>query len=199
MCRYDHQLFCAPRARPVRGLCVTRNHRHPRHNPRGHIRVVDVAKLCQGLQIPHVVNNAYGLQSSKLTHLVNEGMRLGRVDAIIQSTDKNLLVPVGGALVAGPDAAFVDAIGQLYPGRASAAPAVDVFLTLLSLGRQGYAQLLRQRKELFPYCRAALAALAAKHGERLLETPANSISIGPSCPTARHFRAKLMLELFEAR
>ena len=35
-----------------------------------------------------MVNNAYGLQSSKCAHLCNEALRVGRVDAIVQSTDK---------------------------------------------------------------------------------------------------------------
>lgn len=61
--------------------------------------IVEVAQLCKELGIPHVVNNAYGLQSSKYTHLINEGLRLGAVDAIVQSTDKvpcRALVPIAG-------------------------------------------------------------------------------------------------------
>ncbi len=34
----------------------------------------------------------------------------------VQSTDKNLLVPVGGAIVAGFDRAWVRKIAQTYPG-----------------------------------------------------------------------------------
>ena len=47
---------------------------------------------------------------------VNEACRLGRVDAIVQSTDKNFLVPVGGAIVASPHSAVVDAVSRMYPG-----------------------------------------------------------------------------------
>lgn len=43
--------------------------------------------------------------------------RLGRVDAFIQSTDKNFMVPVGGAIVAGFDAQFIDNLGKRYPGK----------------------------------------------------------------------------------
>lgn len=42
--------------------------------------------------------------------------RTGRVDAFIQSTDKNFLVPVGGAVVAGFDKHMIDEISQTYPG-----------------------------------------------------------------------------------
>ena len=42
--------------------------------------------------------------------------RVGRVDAFIQSTDKNFMVPVGGAIVAGFDEKFIDAVSKTYPG-----------------------------------------------------------------------------------
>ena len=42
--------------------------------------------------------------------------RIGRVDAFIQSTDKNFMVPVGGAIVAGFDDKFIDAVSKTYPG-----------------------------------------------------------------------------------
>jgi len=35
----------------------------------------------------------------------------------VQSTDKNFLVPVGGAVVAGFDASLIEKIGKLYPGK----------------------------------------------------------------------------------
>jgi O-phospho-L-seryl-tRNASec:L-selenocysteinyl-tRNA synthase len=57
-----------------------------------------MAQLAKLHGIPHLINNAYGLQSSKICHLVNEAIRVGRVDAIVQSTDKNFMVPVGGAV-----------------------------------------------------------------------------------------------------
>ena len=50
--------------------------------------VVEIATLCKTHAVAHVINNAYGLQSSKCTHLINEAIRVGRVDAFVQSTDK---------------------------------------------------------------------------------------------------------------
>ncbi len=38
-------------------------------------RPIDAA-LCKAKNLPHVVNNAYGVQCSKYTHLVNEGSLL---------------------------------------------------------------------------------------------------------------------------
>lgn len=52
------------------------------------VSVEAVAQMCQQHSIPHVINNAYGVQASKITHRVNQAMRVGRVDAIVQSTDK---------------------------------------------------------------------------------------------------------------
>ena len=42
------------------------------------------------------------------------------------------MVPVGGAIVAGFDKEWVGAISKTYPGRASATPTIDVFITLVS-------------------------------------------------------------------
>ena len=40
-----------------------------------------------------------------------------RVDAFVQSTDKNLMVPVGGSIISGYDSEFVRNISQNYPGK----------------------------------------------------------------------------------
>ncbi len=39
-----------------------------------------------------------------------------RYDVFVQSTDKNLMVPVGGAIVAGFNKEWVSKISQTYPG-----------------------------------------------------------------------------------
>lgn len=51
-----------------------------------------VARLCSKYEVGHVVNNAYGLQCSATMKLLSRAMRVGRVDAIVQSTDKNFMV-----------------------------------------------------------------------------------------------------------
>uniref|UniRef100_A0A6B2L3K0 O-phosphoseryl-tRNA(Sec) selenium transferase n=2 Tax=Arcella intermedia TaxID=1963864 RepID=A0A6B2L3K0_9EUKA len=151
--------------------------------PRGYDRVIEIAQLCQKYNISHVINNAYGLQDTKCTHLINEAIRLGRVDFIVQSTDKNLMVPVGGAIVASPNEKQIEKFSRLYPGRASMSPILDTFITLLSMGKGGFNSLLLERKKLFTYFSEKLSIIAEKHGERLLLTPNNTISMGMTLST----------------
>lgn len=84
--------------------------------PRVSDSLEQVAVLCQRFNIPHVINNAYGLQSSRCMHLIQEAARKGRVDAFVQSTDKNFMVPVGGAIVSGFDKGLLERIARIYPG-----------------------------------------------------------------------------------
>jgi O-phospho-L-seryl-tRNASec:L-selenocysteinyl-tRNA synthase len=151
--------------------------------PRGPDAVDRVARLCQQHEVHHLVNHAYGLQSAVTNKLLNRACTVGRVDAIVCSTDKNFLVPVGGALVLSPHAGVTTAVGQIYAGRASAAPLVDLFITLLSMGLQGYQDLLRERNELLETFADRLHEVAAKHGERLLRCPTNNISFGITLQT----------------
>ncbi|XP_026124099.1 O-phosphoseryl-tRNA(Sec) selenium transferase-like isoform X2 [Carassius auratus] len=55
-------------------------------------------------------------------------------------------VPVSGAINAGFAASFITEIIKMYPGRASASPSLDVLITLLTLGANGYKKLLSERK-----------------------------------------------------
>jgi len=55
----------------------------------------DIAKLCLQANIPHVINNAYGLQCREITKRIHRACAIGRVDAIVCSMDKNFMVPVG--------------------------------------------------------------------------------------------------------
>lgn len=45
-----------------------------------------------------------------------QGARVGRIDAFVQSLDKNFMVPVGGAIIAGFDEDFIKEISRTYPG-----------------------------------------------------------------------------------
>jgi O-phospho-L-seryl-tRNASec:L-selenocysteinyl-tRNA synthase len=49
--------------------------------------------------IYHVVNNAYGIWCSKIANSLKEAQRKGECTAVIQSTDKNFMVPVGGSFI----------------------------------------------------------------------------------------------------
>jgi len=42
--------------------------------------------------------------------------RVGRIDAFVQSTDKNLMVPVGGAIIASFSKDMIKRITKMYPG-----------------------------------------------------------------------------------
>ena len=170
--------------------------------PRAPDCVREVARLCAEMGVPHVVNHAYGLMSARLCGVLDEAsvgwpvakprrgetetnatpavVPTSRVDAWISSTDKNFMVPVGGAIVGSNDPAFIDAVACAYPGRASASPAVDLFVTLLGMGVKGLRALLVERALAFDALGAALARVAQAHGggARILSSPHNPISIG---------------------
>ncbi|ORC85923.1 uncharacterized protein TM35_000311090 [Trypanosoma theileri] len=129
--------------------------------------VVAIARLCKVLDVPHVVNNAYGVQSRGIMQRIDAAIRLGRVDAIVQSGDKNFLVPVGGAVLSGKKEVVARA-AALYAGRASASPVVDIFITALSLGRSGFQQMWKRRYQLREVLGAALQKFAHARGEVLL-------------------------------
>ena len=64
--------------------------------------VVALSRLCLTASLPHIVNNAYGLQSATVCAALDRACRVGRVDLVVQSMDKNFLVPVGGAIACAP-------------------------------------------------------------------------------------------------
>lgn len=145
--------------------------------PRGCDDIEALSIISKKFNIPHVINNAYGLQSTFLTHQIEQAHRTGNIDLFIQSTDKNLLVPVGGAVIAGFNKKLVDAVAKRYAGRGSSSQSLDVFMTLLSVGRNGYMQLVQERKEMFIYLRQKLRNLSTRHNEKILITKRNPISV----------------------
>jgi hypothetical protein len=103
-----------------------------------------------------------------------------RSPAVVQSTDKNFMVPVGGAVVVSPSAGLIDSVAAAYPGRASMTPILDLFITLLSMGQAGYRHLLQERLRLREAMLVGLQALCDKHALALLPAPGNRISTGVS-------------------
>jgi O-phospho-L-seryl-tRNASec:L-selenocysteinyl-tRNA synthase len=138
--------------------------------------VEHIAKLCLKANIPHIINNAYGLQCRNICKMIHRATVLGRVDAIICSMDKNFLVPVGGAIVTSPKKAVIDVIAKIFAGRASSSAILDLFITLLSMGLNGYKQLLDTRNNLLSQFTLKFQEIAAKYGARLLSCPNNTIS-----------------------
>ncbi|XP_004762735.1 O-phosphoseryl-tRNA(Sec) selenium transferase [Mustela putorius furo] len=163
--------------------------------PRVPDRVEELAVICANYGIPHIVNNAYGVQSSKCMHLIQQGARVGRIDAFVQSLDKNFMVPVGGAIIAGFNDSFIQEISKMYPGRASASPSLDVLITLLSLGSNGYKKLLKERKEMFSYLSSQLEKLSECYNERLLHTPHNPISLAMTLKTLSEHQDRSVTQL----
>jgi O-phospho-L-seryl-tRNASec:L-selenocysteinyl-tRNA synthase len=112
--------------------------------------------------------------------------------AVVQSTDKNFLVPVGGAIIASSSSSFLTLVSSNYPGRASIAPILDIFITLLSMGESGYRSLLRTRSEIIaPGLLAALQPLLLKYGLSLIPSPKNSISYAVRIDNLPHSRKGL--------
>lgn len=166
--------------------------------PRGYDDVINLAKLAREYDIPHVVNNAYGLQSSLCCHQIEQAVRLGgRVDFVVQSTDKNLLVPVGGAIVVAFEEHMVDNLAKSYPGRASISQTIDVFITLLSMGEKGFRKLLLEQKECFEKLKISLLGIAEEFDETVLDTfKGNRISLALTLSKYSHKAAEIGSRLF---
>ncbi|KAK4883523.1 hypothetical protein RN001_006842 [Aquatica leii] len=143
----------------------------------------DIGAVCKKYDIPHLVNNAYGLQSKRVMKKIQNAYIRGRIDAFVQSTDKNIMVPVGGTVIASFDPNILTKISKTYPGRASSTPIVDSFITLLHLGKNGYRELVDDREAMFDYLKEGLSVVANKFGERLLNTSENDISVAMSLST----------------
>ena len=155
--------------------------------PRSPDNVPAVSKICKDLAIPLIVNNAYGLQCSKCCHLISDALRVGRVDLVVQSMDKNFLVPVGGSVLFGP---LAETVNKIYPGRASMSPILDLLITLLEVGKNGFKKLLVDRRANFEYLKSKLEEILPG---RILHNPKNQISLAISLPKATE---KLGSELF---
>lgn len=144
--------------------------------PRQTDDVIAISKIAKEKEIPHIINNAYGVQSPKIMNMIRSAIFKGRVDAIIQSTDKNFLCPVGGSVIAGTDEEFLRRVAHSYAGRATAAPVVQFLAAILSLGENRYRELIQQQQEYYNLLKDQLGEIAEKHGERLLKVD-SSIAI----------------------
>lgn len=146
--------------------------------PRATDKVGALAALSSQFDLPHLINNAYGLTSSFVIHQIERASRTGRVDLIVQSTDKNFMVPVGGAIVCSPNAEVIGDLAKMYPGRGSSSHALDLLITLLAMGRKGYQRLLDERKANFEYLKERLKAFSESRPKvHVIESKDNRISI----------------------
>ncbi len=88
------------------------------------------------------------------------------------------MVPVGGSIIYSPvqnkKENFIEIINNLYPGRASGAPIIDLFITFLEMGEINLRQLIKERKQNFLYLKTQLQQTCQKYDERILETEKNN-------------------------
>jgi O-phospho-L-seryl-tRNASec:L-selenocysteinyl-tRNA synthase len=136
--------------------------------PREPDKIKEIARIAEEKRVPHIINNAYGVQSREIMKLVKGAIDAGRVDAIIQSTDKNFLTPVGGAIIASPNEEFLDAISGTYAGRATAAPIAQFLAAILAIGLEGYEKLRTQQEDNRKFLEASLKEVAERHSQRIL-------------------------------
>ena len=94
------------------------------------------------------------------------------------------MVPVGGSIIYSPQGpktkdgvGIIEKINRNYPGRASAGPIHDLFITYLEMGETNLKKLLIQRKENYNFLLEELTILMKKYGESVLINKNNKISI----------------------
>ncbi|MDH4214697.1 MAG: O-phosphoseryl-tRNA(Sec) selenium transferase, partial [Candidatus Thorarchaeota archaeon] len=136
--------------------------------PRESDPVKVIARLCADHDIPLIVNNAYGVQSQDTMAQLRSAIDAGRVDAVVQSSDKNFLSPVGGSIVVSPKPSVIEWTGDTYAGRATAAPVVQTLSALLSLGLDRYKDLQKQQLANLAILKQRLQEVAESHGQRVL-------------------------------
>jgi len=148
--------------------------------PRCPDSVVDIARFCKSSNIPHIINNAYGVQSRNICRLITSAWRKGRVDGVVQSTDKNFMVPVGGScMISHKDQTdLINTVNSLYPGRASISPTLDVLMTLLHWGKSGWVEELDKREATQEYLVKRLFEVCDTLSESPILVPSNDISFG---------------------
>ena len=146
--------------------------------PRNYDDIENLSILCKENDIFHVVNNAYGIQCSKIVDILNKSCKIGKVDLIVSSTDKNFLVPVGGSLIYSNNEKLIEKVKKNYPGRASISPLIDLFITFLESGKEKIKFLIKDRKEKYNFLCEKFKKIAEKYDEKMLIPKNNKISIG---------------------
>ncbi|KIH45370.1 putative O-phosphoseryl-tRNA(Sec) selenium transferase [Ancylostoma duodenale] len=106
-----------------------------------------------------------------------QGRSAGRIDAFVQSLDKNFQVPVGGAVIGTFKQSAIVPIAQFYPGRGSCVPSRDLVLTLLSQGRRGLMETYEKQKRMFHKMKRRLSSFANEIGECVYDVEDNLISL----------------------
>ncbi len=129
----------------------------------------ELARFCKESDIPLVINNAYGIQSEEIMASIRAAIDAGRVDAIVQSSDKNFLSPVGASIIVTPLRSTIESISSGYAGRASAAPILQTLVSLLLLGLNGYQTLRKEQRANLALLQKLVKGVAESVGQRMLE------------------------------
>jgi O-phospho-L-seryl-tRNASec:L-selenocysteinyl-tRNA synthase len=136
--------------------------------PREPDSIKEIARIAAEQNVFHIINNAYGVQSREIMRAIRSAADVGRVDAIVQSTDKNFLTAVGGAIIASPDDKFAERVATYYAGRASASPIYQFLGAILSLGIEGYEKLRDAQESNRSLLQKLLTEVADACNERVL-------------------------------
>lgn len=150
--------------------------------PREPDRILEICKFAKSQNIPVVVNNAYGIQSTKSAGMIDEAFSRKdcSIDYVVSSMDKNFMVPVGGSIVLGK---HIAKISQMYAGRASIQPMLDLMITLLEMGLGSWKNLLKERVAVFEFLKEKLKELEVKFpGLIVYEIKKNNIQIALELP-----------------
>ena len=145
--------------------------------PRGYDNIEEISKICKENDLFHVVNNAYGVYCTKIIDMLNKGNKFGKISLIVSSTDKNFMVPVGGAFVYSSDEKLIELLKKNYPGRASISPLIDLFISFLEMGKNKYKKLMSDRKEKYKILVQKMKEVANKYEEKVFALSNNKISI----------------------
>jgi len=137
--------------------------------PRESDPVKQIARSCSEHNVPLVINNAYGVQSKEIMSRIRSAIDAGRVDAVVQSSDKNFLSPVGASIVVSPKPEIVEIVSESYAGRASAAPIIQTLAALLALGLDNYRELQTQQSDNMKLLRERLREIAESIDQRVLD------------------------------
>lgn len=146
--------------------------------PRNSDDIVKIAHICKRYNVPHIINNAFGLQCNYLCKEIQKCFESkGRVDFVVQSCDKNFLVPVNGGIVFSSDKKKMKELKKHYPGRTPVHAYLDLFITLLELGKKKILNLRKEREENFSWLQEKVSTLCSKYNLTLIKASKNKISM----------------------
>ncbi|GKT25723.1 O-phosphoseryl-tRNA(Sec) selenium transferase [Aduncisulcus paluster] len=115
-----------------------------------------------------------------------------RCDYVVSSLDKNFLCHVGGAVVYTHHKHGATCVGEQYSGRGSNSATLDLLITGLSLGREGWQRELAEREKRYHELQKVLGRICSRIGERVLDISGNPISMAISLESSMKRIQKLI-------